>query len=63
LGNPERVAEMKQPFQEHLRRGCLGQICEVADGDLPQNAGGCVAQAWSVAALLDQGIGETSPST
>ena len=63
LGNPGRVAEMKQPFQEHLRRGCLGQICEVADGDLPQNTGGCVAQAWSVAALLDQGIGENSPST
>ncbi len=61
LGNAARVAEIQHPFQEHLRQGCVGQICEVADGDLPQNAGGCVAQAWSVAALLDQGIGENMP--
>ena len=58
LGNAKRVDEIQKQFQEHLRHGCLGQVCEVADGDLPQNAGGCVGQAWSVAALLDHGIGE-----
>ena len=63
LGNSKRATEIQNQFQDHLRHGCLGQICEVADGDLPQNAGGCVAQAWSVAAMLDQGIGEPVPST
>ena len=30
----------------------LGQVPEVFDGDAPQRAGGCIAQAWSVAELL-----------
>ncbi|HJP82452.1 MAG TPA: amylo-alpha-1,6-glucosidase, partial [Fimbriimonadaceae bacterium] len=30
----------------------IGGIAEVFDGDLPQNAGGCPWQAWSVAELL-----------
>jgi predicted glycogen debranching enzyme len=30
----------------------LGQIPEVFDGDAPHRAGGCIAQAWSVAELL-----------
>jgi predicted glycogen debranching enzyme len=30
----------------------LGQVPEVADADPPHRAGGCVAQAWSVAELL-----------
>jgi len=29
----------------------LGQVAEVFDGDAPQRAGGCIAQAWSVAEL------------
>ena len=39
-------------FSHEMRKGCLGQIGEVADGDAPHNQGGCVAQAWSVAELL-----------
>ena len=39
-------------FSHEMRTGCLGQIGEVADGDAPHHAGGCVAQAWSVAELL-----------
>jgi glycogen debranching enzyme len=39
-------------FAEMLHTGCLGQIGEVADGDAPHAAGGCVAQAWSVAEIL-----------
>lgn len=39
-------------FSHEMRKGCLGQIGEVADGDAPHNEGGCVAQAWSVAELL-----------
>ena len=30
----------------------VGQLPEVFDGDPPHRAGGCVAQAWSVAELL-----------
>ena len=30
----------------------VGQVPEVFDGDAPHRAGGCLAQAWSVAELL-----------
>jgi glycogen debranching enzyme len=30
----------------------VGQLPEVFDGDAPHRAGGCIAQAWSVAELL-----------
>jgi predicted glycogen debranching enzyme len=33
---------------ELLRRGCLGQIPEVMDGDAPHTQRGCDAQAWGV---------------
>jgi len=35
----------------------------VADGDAPQRPAGCFAQAWSVAALLDDGTGEEAPAS
>ncbi len=44
------------PLLRSLGEGCLGQVAEVYDGagdaSRPQKAGGCVAQAWSVAELL-----------
>ena len=46
------VARWLSEFSHEMRKGCLGQIGEVADGDAPHIAGGCVAQAWSVAELL-----------
>jgi predicted glycogen debranching enzyme len=55
-------AEVRDALARQLSRGCLGQIFEVADGDPPQRGGGCAAQAWSVAALLDQGVGEAAGS-
>jgi predicted glycogen debranching enzyme len=39
-------------FQPHLDEGCVGQVSEIFDGDLPHTARGCVAQAWSVSELL-----------
>jgi predicted glycogen debranching enzyme len=36
----------------------LGQIPEVFDGDAPHRAGGCLAQAWSVAELLRVSVEE-----
>jgi len=54
-----RSAESRKQADEwlgDLRRFMLeeggGQIPEVFDGDVPHRAGGCMAQAWSVAELL-----------
>jgi glycogen debranching enzyme len=46
----------------------VGQIPEIFDGDAPHRAGGCLAQAWSVAELLrvvveDLGTGELARPT
>ncbi len=35
-----------------MDEACLGQIGEVYDGDPPHAPGGCIAQAWSVAAAI-----------
>jgi glycogen debranching enzyme len=40
----------------------VGQIPEVFDGDAPHRAGGCLAQAWSVAELLRVSV-EEIPAT
>jgi predicted glycogen debranching enzyme len=39
-------------FEEHLSDAGLGQVSEIFDGDPPHRPRGCIAQAWSVAALL-----------
>jgi glycogen debranching enzyme len=36
----------------HLSDACVGSISEVYDAEAPYTAGGCIAQAWSVAELL-----------
>ncbi len=51
--NKKRAAEFIQPLLEHLTEdGCLGQICEIFDGDAPHRPRGCIAQAWSVGELI-----------
>jgi glycogen debranching enzyme len=35
-----------------LRPSCLGQLCEIFDGNPPHKPKGCIAQAWSVAELI-----------
>jgi predicted glycogen debranching enzyme len=47
-----RAAELLQPLAAYMSDAGVGQIPEVFDGDMPQNAGGCFAQAWSVAEVL-----------
>jgi len=37
---------------ERIDSTCIGQISEVFDAEPPFLAGGCIAQAWSVAELL-----------
>jgi predicted glycogen debranching enzyme len=39
-------------LRRYLENEGVGQIPEVFDGDAPHRAGGCIAQAWSVAELL-----------
>ena len=35
-----------------MNHGCLGHICEIADGDSPHTARGCSAQAWGMSEFL-----------
>jgi glycogen debranching enzyme len=50
-GVEEAKAWLKD-LQSHTEQDGLGQISEVFSGDPPHQAGGCIAQAWSVAELL-----------
>ena len=48
-----KAAEFIKPLMQHLTEdGCLGQVCEIFDGDAPHKPRGCIAQAWSVAELI-----------
>jgi predicted glycogen debranching enzyme len=45
--NKRKAAKFIQPLLQHLTEdGCLGQLCEIFDGDDPQKPRGCFAQAW-----------------
>ncbi len=49
----KKAVEFIQPLLQHLTEdGCLGQLCEIFDGDAPHRPKGCIAQAWSVAELI-----------
>ncbi len=41
-----------RPLIEELWHSCLGTLSEVAEPEPPYTAGGCYAQAWSIAELL-----------
>lgn len=49
-GELDELERIKDAFKAMLYEGCLGSIAEVYDAQEPQFAGGCFAQAWSVAA-------------
>ena len=48
----EQAKQWIAEFRRYMEEEGLGQMPEVFDGDAPQRAGGCIAQAWSVAELL-----------
>jgi predicted glycogen debranching enzyme len=48
----QQVSNWLAEFRRYIEDEGLGQIPEVFDGDAPHRAGGCIAQAWSVAELL-----------
>ena len=43
---------METLLKQMNEQGCLGQICEIYDGDAPSRPKGCFAQAWSVAEMI-----------
>jgi glycogen debranching enzyme len=47
-----RANEWLNELRRFMQEEGMGQIPEVFDGDAPHRAGGCMAQAWSVAELL-----------
>jgi predicted glycogen debranching enzyme len=49
-------------LQPHLAEAGLGQIGEIADGDAPHSARGCIAQAWSVGELLRAAVEDVYPN-
>lgn len=49
----KQALEFIKPLLKHMsENGCLGQLCEIFDGDEPHKPRGCVAQAWSIAELI-----------
>lgn len=48
----KQAREMLRPLIDELANHSLGSLHEVYDGDDPQRAQGCIAQAWSVAEAL-----------
>ena len=49
----KKVKQILQSIQASLDVYGLGQIGEIFDGDDPHTPKGCIAQAWSVAQLLE----------
>jgi predicted glycogen debranching enzyme len=47
-----KVQQWLAPLRRYMEDEGVGQIPEVFDGDAPHRAGGCIAQAWSVAEVL-----------
>jgi predicted glycogen debranching enzyme len=48
----EQARDWTLELRRYMENEGVGQIPEVFDGDAPHRAGGCMAQAWSVAELL-----------
>jgi glycogen debranching enzyme len=46
------VKKQLEVMEAILREGCIGQIAEIYDGDIPAISQGCFAQAWSVSEML-----------
>jgi predicted glycogen debranching enzyme len=55
--------EWLRGFADHLSEGCLGQVAEIFDGNVPQLPKGCAAQAWSVAELLRAAVEDVFRTT
>jgi len=52
-GDRTAARRLLWPFRGHLLEAGLGTVSEIFDGDSPHTPRGCIAQAWSVGALLE----------
>jgi glycogen debranching enzyme len=53
IKSKKRARAFIEPLLNYLNDdGCIGQVCEIFDGDVPHKPKGCFAQAWSVAELI-----------
>ncbi|WP_425216389.1 amylo-alpha-1,6-glucosidase [Tumidithrix helvetica] len=50
--NPTQAHALLQPMSHHLKAGGIGSLSEIFDGDAPMRSRGCIAQAWTVAEVL-----------
>ncbi len=50
-------------LRQYMEQEGVGQLPEVFDGDEPHRPGGCIAQAWSVAAQASRPSSAQSPVT
>ena len=46
------VAKQMEVLESAMREGCIGQLPEIYDGEIPVSSKGCFAQAWSVGEIL-----------
>ncbi len=51
-GDARLAQSFLEPMSREIHGACLGTLGEIFDGDPPHSAGGCFAQAWSVAEIL-----------
>ncbi|WP_396135720.1 amylo-alpha-1,6-glucosidase [Chamaesiphon sp. OTE_20_metabat_361] len=51
-GDRAQAKQYLEPIAQHLLAHGLGTCSEIFDGDPPMTARGCIAQAWTVAAVL-----------
>jgi predicted glycogen debranching enzyme len=49
----DEIDRWLEVFETHLREAGVGQISEIFDGNYPHCPRGCIAQAWSVAEILN----------
>jgi glycogen debranching enzyme len=52
FGDPDHVERILYPMRDHLRIEGLGTVNEIFEAEPPYAPRGCIAQAWSVAAIL-----------
>jgi predicted glycogen debranching enzyme len=52
-GNPIQARQFLAPMANHLMAHGMGSLSEIFDGDAPMKPRGCIAQAWSVAEVLN----------
>ena len=48
----ETVTKQLEVLESAMREGCIGQLPEIYDGEIPVSSKGCFAQAWSVGEIL-----------